>query len=299
MPNMTHVAGIARWLRCWALLSLMLACAASVRAADEPCAVFVMNVDGSNVRKLAEVPGYSDHTAPRWSHDGQRVVFEVLPAGGGSRKCFIVNADGSELREFGGQAFPSWSPDDKQIAFQAYPAAGQACAFLCAERRWQRPHRDCRWREPAVVTRRSQAGHDRWPHAARRRPRERNRSGVVSSALLRDVPRVCLVARRQADSRGRASGPGAGRQLMIVSAEGAAKGLTLRLKIGTGGFVSFSPDGKQLVLAAENKIMILDVDGTGKARWVPHQKGKNRSPDWSPDGKRIVFVSDRDAAAGR
>jgi hypothetical protein len=52
------------------------------------CAVYTMSIDGQNVRKLAQVDGYNDHAAPRWSRDGNFVAFDAMPAGGGRRKCF-------------------------------------------------------------------------------------------------------------------------------------------------------------------------------------------------------------------
>ena len=48
---------------------------AQVPISNDPTAIFVMKVDGSGVRKVAQVEGYRDHGSPRWSHDGQRLAF--------------------------------------------------------------------------------------------------------------------------------------------------------------------------------------------------------------------------------
>jgi hypothetical protein len=48
--------------------------ASPARADNPPSAIFVMKVDGSEVRKIAEAPGYDDHSCPRWSHDGREMA---------------------------------------------------------------------------------------------------------------------------------------------------------------------------------------------------------------------------------
>jgi Tol biopolymer transport system component len=106
-------------------LVAMLAPLGRVQAADVPSAVYTMSIDGQNVRKLAQVDGYNDHAAPRWSHDGNFVAFDAMPAGGGIRKCFVIAADGSVLQVIDGNAMPAWSPDDKRLAFQVSARDGR------------------------------------------------------------------------------------------------------------------------------------------------------------------------------
>ncbi len=86
------------------------------------------------------------------------------------------------------------------------------------------------------------------------------------------------------------------RQLLIVSSQGAERGLRARIQTegGMSSTPSFSPDGKKLAYSAAYLIMVVDVEGDGRPRMLADQKGQNFEPDWSPDGKWIAFTSDRE-----
>ncbi len=281
----------SRW---WLLTALLLACPSSARAADEQSAIFVMRPDGSEVRKLAQVDGYSDHAAPRWSHDGKHVAFEAMPAGGGDRSCYVVDVDGTNLRQVAtGQSCPDWSPDDKQLAVHEYPADSG-------------PH-------VIVQNLDGQGRVDLGPGMCPRWSPDGSRLAVGEGHTLRIVDMVTSKGKQLFDTpvsqlfHGCGWSPdgkrlavavrtaaGTKRQLVIVNADGSAKGMTLRDESSLGGHVSFSPDGKQLVFSSDNTIHIIDVEGTTPSQIVAGQQGKNRNPHWSPDGQWIVFASDRE-----
>src|SRR5262245_4283201 len=92
--------------------------------------LYVTNIDGSGMRRVALFA--SGFTVPTWSPDGRMIAFERRvgprdappPGNGACRVChveiFVVNADGSGLRNLTGKAggsLPAWSPDGRQIAF--------------------------------------------------------------------------------------------------------------------------------------------------------------------------------------
>jgi Tol biopolymer transport system component len=78
-----------------------------------------MNADGTRRRRLVESAGSSGIA---WSPDGRKIAFNRRPDAGDDRAVFVVNADGSGLRNLAGNsgvndANPVWSPDGRVIAF--------------------------------------------------------------------------------------------------------------------------------------------------------------------------------------
>jgi Tol biopolymer transport system component len=87
--------------------------------------VFVMNADGSGMRRLYFAEGWA--SGPRWSPDGRRIAFAE-----GNRMLdyyvdttthvYIMNADGSGVHVVAphGESFaPDWAPDGTQLLFLA------------------------------------------------------------------------------------------------------------------------------------------------------------------------------------
>jgi Tol biopolymer transport system component len=79
--------------------------------------ILVMNVDGTNVRNLTNLPVYDRY--PLWSPDGKTIVFESNRAG--HSQLYLMNADGSNVRLLvdgpGNFSAPRFSPDGKRIIY--------------------------------------------------------------------------------------------------------------------------------------------------------------------------------------
>jgi TolB protein len=94
--------------------------------------IYVMNASGGGARQVvnvsADAPYSGDAQHPVWAPDGKRLAFEVANsstgAPPGAHAVFLVNADGSDLKQItpsgmnaGGRL--DWSPDGRLILFRA------------------------------------------------------------------------------------------------------------------------------------------------------------------------------------
>ena len=86
--------------------------------------VYVMNDDGSNVRRVTDTPFTQGNL--NWAPDGRRITFATdiysdVPGSGQQVEIFIISADGSgeqNLTEHPAlDTHPSWAPDGKLLAF--------------------------------------------------------------------------------------------------------------------------------------------------------------------------------------
>jgi len=86
--------------------------------------LYVVDVTTGFARQLTSDVGWEHH--PRWSPDGQRIVFSSDPDGSGERaKIEVMGADGEGRRvvnDFG--VLPDWSPDGQLLVFEGWVEPG-------------------------------------------------------------------------------------------------------------------------------------------------------------------------------
>jgi Tol biopolymer transport system component len=88
--------------------------------------VYVVNVDGSGVRKLTTDP--AAHFDPAWSPDGSMVAYRHQPGDDSTTEIWLMNADGSnphalttnDVADWG----PGWTPDGRVSWNSAVDVAG-------------------------------------------------------------------------------------------------------------------------------------------------------------------------------
>jgi Tol biopolymer transport system component len=262
-------------------------CTAPASAED---GIFVMKTDGSEERKVVSVDGVEHHT-PRWSHDGRRLVFETLDDDG-IEKSFVVNLDGTELRELGEMSAPDWSPDDKQVVFYysgdhmqhgawVQNVDGEGLNWLSAGAypRWSPDGGRIAYCDGmALKVLDLLEGQERLltedPFAQRPGCFEWSRDGKRLAFFTRTV----------------AGGP---RDLYIIGTDAPNKNLKPRFTrqgARVGGHVTWSADDEQLFFTIDSYIHVLSVEGTAEPVQVGGQPEKSRDPACSPDGKWLAFA---------
>jgi Tol biopolymer transport system component len=90
--------------------------------------IFVMNADGSDVTQLTPSDTHDDET-PRWSPDGQQLVFTSGRGPGGNEQLWLVNVDGTGLTQLTSDDVPyrtpQWAPNGSALYFSTKRANGQ------------------------------------------------------------------------------------------------------------------------------------------------------------------------------
>lgn len=263
--------------------------------------VFAMDVDGSNLVRVADEPGAEFDGA--WSPNGRWVVYRDSTRGiNENDEIFIARADGSERRNLTNHPAndwgPDWSPDGSTVVFNSDRDGGAIRGYLVGPdgSNLRRIEVDAWVEYPAfspdgkqiafmgalgsnyevfvanlasgAVTRLTDSpGHDAWPVW----------SPDGSTIAFKSVRDDCRIAPRDRDCwRG---GPEDEHEdIWLMQADGSN---ARRVTPEFGQFVAWSPDGDHLLISGHG-LFVVRPDGTGRlelrASGIPTALGG--MPDW-------------------
>jgi TolB protein len=111
-------------------------------AFDGPDAIYVINVDGSGLRRVTRPAAGAEDMHARWSRDGARLLFyrqgpDPRAAGRIERRVYTVSASGGRPTPvFTGRVTSlSWSPDGRRIAYAGGSVGVRILVFDVRSRR--------------------------------------------------------------------------------------------------------------------------------------------------------------------
>lgn len=221
--------------------------------------VYVMNLDGSNLRKLTDNSAFDSE--PAWSPDGERLAF--VTDRDGNFEIYVMNADGTDetrLTENDGADFgPAWSPDRGSIAYYSQTAARNFDLYVMS------------------------------PHGTERQRLTNSPAHETDPTWSPDGEKIAFLDRLVVN--------GHPAQLRVLDLQSLEVTSLSQNDEGSDQLPAWSPDGTSIVFASDrdgdNEVYVIEADGSGLVG-LTEDPANDSAPAWSPDGERLAFVTDRD-----
>jgi Tol biopolymer transport system component len=255
--------------------------------------IYTVAADGSDLKELVHAEDRLHHGSPDWSPDGKRLVFDAYPSGLKDPAIYLVDADGTGLKQLGSGAYPRWSPDGERIVFFSGPGANAQVSVMKADGTGVRPLFAGAWPSwspdgKAIVFSRDGAESGIW----RAEANGSNPQQVLSRPGTLGAP----VFSPDGESIAFVSGAGLDLDVYVTSSDGIdVRRLTSDPNMDL--FPNWSPDGKSIAFTRYQgletaDVLVIGADGSGEHSLVTRE-GYDIDPVWSPDGKRIAFAGQR------
>jgi Tol biopolymer transport system component len=222
--------------------------------------IYVMNADGSNVRRLTDNSASDGQYGIAWSPDGKKLVFSSnrLTGSNDNFQLFEMDADGSNAHLLNSSycgCYPAFSPDGKRIAFAGFTYNFEIFVM------------DSDGSHAVNLT--------------------QSKDKDFNPAWSPDGRSILFETRRD----------GQWDELYVMNVDGSnQRRLTVAMD-AWDGHGRWSPDGRQILFSAYHEgdpaqqIYIMNADGS-KPRRLTKSKLNLLNPLWSPDGRYIVYTQD-------
>jgi hypothetical protein len=224
--------------------------------------LLTVNPDGTGLSQIVTT-AYNSISSPKWSPDGQRIVFSGDMGDADTGPCtvlVIANADGSGQTEITGcltevaDYAPSWSPEGSKLAFEHtfHPTLGGPISSDIYTIN----------ADGSGLTKLTNNG--------------TSGSRVTNPAWSPDGSKIAF---------------GGSGGVYVMNADGTNQTV---LAGGATGYPDWSPDGGRIAFTKGTDLWVMNADGTGQRQLAL----KTRDPAWSPDGRKFAVLSEFNPTTG-
>jgi Tol biopolymer transport system component len=237
--------------------------------------IYVMNADGSGVRKLTHTTTEEEYIL-RWSPDGQKIAFMRRRLGSQEAGIYVMNADGSGQERITDDVLAfsqfTWSPDSQKIAFSKNDGVGTGDIYdINADGSRQIRLSGSAGDFEVYV------GTPVWSPDAQKVTFIRGTFEVTDTASSAEASAPVYEL----------SGT------YVVNANGT--GETKLNSSGSSSILAWSPGGEKIAFTQpgmnNNDVFAMDSDGSNITK-LTSTPANELGPTWSPDGEKIAFTRD-------